>query len=234
MKCFSKSVWIFDAAIGAGASRSHGHARTSGSPAVKYVMRPPASHTARAIRPSPDSSMPYPARISACSAGSSSASSASRRADRAIEGAPSASASLPTLVAGSPPPGSSSSATFATYTAGLSVTGKMPSRIARWSDSRVRVRSCCPVSRCRLAASSTSVSAAASFFPALASLPTTSRRFSTEARSARTRSRANSSSSAAGSGSGPKPRATFTSTSAWRANATRCARLPGGVSSTRT
>ena len=35
MKCFSKSVWIFDAAMGAGASRSHGHALTSGSPAVK-------------------------------------------------------------------------------------------------------------------------------------------------------------------------------------------------------
>jgi len=35
MKCFSKSVWILLAATGASASRSHGHARTSGSPAVK-------------------------------------------------------------------------------------------------------------------------------------------------------------------------------------------------------
>ena len=58
MKCFSKSVWILAAAIGAGESRSQGHALTSGSPAVKYVMSPPASHTARAMRPNPDSSMP--------------------------------------------------------------------------------------------------------------------------------------------------------------------------------
>jgi type IV pilus assembly protein PilC len=47
---------------------------------------------------------------------------------------------------------------------------------------------------------STSCSACASFFPARDSLATTSRRLSTEARSASTRSSANSSSSAAGSG----------------------------------
>src|SRR5712691_10004927 len=197
-------------------------------------MRPPASHTARAIRPRPDSSMPQPARISACSPGSSSPSSASSRADKTIEGACSPAESSPTFSADSPPLGSSSSAELATYTAGLSVTGKTLFISSLCSRSSARVRNGWPASRCALASCRTSFSAAASFLPARTSLATISRRRSTEARSARTRSSANSSSSATGCGSGPKQRASLTNTSDCRANATRCARLPGGVSSTRT